>query len=269
MVLRVLEAGESPRAENELKQEEEVASRCSLFAKLTAQRRIRALHIGLPRDLVPGDVVPAQALGSRVAWIILDGSLVRGSKKYGPGNLLYPQSLVAERPPIDDKEMLAIATSEVHALVIRYDDFQELVDDDTEVGELLLEALAYAVAADPINQRPRPSADGDFAHSNTLQLVAMPAPEVSVAATASTAPAEVAPSKAPIPRASAAKIPNPFGAVSAASPVIVASSDDEEEPLERTLIVAIPSKETSGIDDEVDELDEDSMLEIIIEPKQD
>ena len=286
VVLRVLEAGESPRAENELKQEEEVASRCALFTKLTAQRRIRALHIGLPRDLVPGDVVPAQALGSRVAWIILDGALVRGPKTYGPGSLLYPQSLVAERPPIDDKEMLAIATSEVHALVIRYDDFQELVDDDVEVGELLLEALAFAVAADPVNLRPRPADNSDFAHSSTLEARALPAEDVaSIKAEPASAtgpkspdvPPVVAPTKAPIPRASAANLATAArealamnGEIASNNPAPAnAVADDDDEPLERTLIVAMPSKETSGIDDDIDELDEDAMLEIIIEPKQD
>ena len=52
--------------------------------------------------------MPAQTLGDRVAWIIVDGEVEQDGELRGPGALLYPEALLADRP-VPDKDGLAIA----------------------------------------------------------------------------------------------------------------------------------------------------------------
>jgi hypothetical protein len=70
----------------------------------------------------------------------------------GPGSLLYPEALL-EEAQLPDKDGLAIAASDVRALALRCDDFHEVCEDDAELGEVLLAALAAEIAT----RRSRPS----------------------------------------------------------------------------------------------------------------
>lgn len=146
LVVRVLEAGESPRPAELLRRDEQSIHACPLWAKVNPQQRLRALRIALPRDYPTGEKLPAQTLGDRVAWIIIEGELLQDAHVRGPGSLVYPEALLADRP-LPDKDGLAVAQTDVRALALRSDDFRELCEDDPELGEQLLEALALEIAA--------------------------------------------------------------------------------------------------------------------------
>ena len=151
LVVRVLEAGETARPAELLHRENKAINACPLWAKVTPQGRLRALRIALPRDHVQDAKLPASTLGDRVAWIIVDGEVEQDGVLRGPGSLLYPEALLKEAQ-LPDKDGLAIAASEVRALAIRCDDFHEVCEDDAELGELLLGALAAEIAT----RRARP-----------------------------------------------------------------------------------------------------------------
>jgi serine/threonine protein phosphatase PrpC len=140
LVIRVLEAGETPRPAEVLRRENTAIHACPLWAKVNPQQRLRALRIALPRDYSVNDKLPAQTLGDRVAWIMVEGELLQDGHVRGPGSLIYPEALLTDRP-VPDKDGLAVAQSDVRALAIRSDDFRELCDDDPELGQALLDAL--------------------------------------------------------------------------------------------------------------------------------
>jgi serine/threonine protein phosphatase PrpC len=146
LVVRVLEAGESARPSDLLRKDQTAIELCPLWGKLTPQQRLRALRIALPRDHAAGQRIPAQTLGDRVAWILLEGEVEQDATVHLPGSLLYPEALLADRP-LPDKEGLGVPRIDVRALAIRSDDFRELCDDDPEIGEALLEALGAELAA--------------------------------------------------------------------------------------------------------------------------
>src|SRR5262249_10147069 len=56
-----------------------------------------------------------------------------------------PEALLADGQ-LPDKDGLAIASSEVRVLALRSDDFREICEDDAELGEVLLAALAAEIA---------------------------------------------------------------------------------------------------------------------------
>jgi serine/threonine protein phosphatase PrpC len=177
LVVRVLEAGETARPAEQLRKDETAIYSCPLWAKVNTQQRLRALRIALPRDHVKDERIPAQTLGDKVAWIIIEGEYQQDGVIFGPGALLYPEALLGDRP-LPDKHGLAIAQTDVRALGMRADDFKELCDDDPELAEHLLEALAAEIS------RKRPSrrtgqmgkqtvegdADTDFARADTGQF---------------------------------------------------------------------------------------------------
>jgi serine/threonine protein phosphatase PrpC len=141
LVVRVLEAGDVARPSENLRREEQAIHACPLWAKVNAQQRLRALRIALPRDYAEGEKLPAQTLGDRVAWIIVEGELLQDAHMRGPGSLIYPEALLTDRP-LPDKDGLAVCQSEVRGLAIRSDDFRELCDEDPDLAEVLLAALA-------------------------------------------------------------------------------------------------------------------------------
>jgi PPM family protein phosphatase len=122
------------------KEDQEAVAACPLFASLTPQKRLRAVRIAINKDHVADERLPAQTLGDRVAWVILEGQVERAGVKVGRGTLLYPESLIDDR--LIERDQLAVARSEVRALALRANDFRELCDDDSELGEVLLEALS-------------------------------------------------------------------------------------------------------------------------------
>ena len=146
VVVRVLEAGETARPAEALRKDQAVIDACTLLGKLTPQQRLRALRIALPREHVAGERVPAIALGDRVAWIVIEGELDQDGVVRGPSSLLYPEALLADRP-LPDKEGLAVTRGLTRMLAVRADDFRELCDDDSELGEALLGALAAEIAS--------------------------------------------------------------------------------------------------------------------------
>lgn len=141
LVVRVLEAGETARPAEQIRKDETAIFSCPLWAKVNVQQRLRALRIALPREHAKGEKVPAQTLGDKVAWIVIDGEFEQDGVVQGPGTLLYPEALLGDRP-LPDKHGLAIAQTDMRALALRADDFKELCDDDPELAEHLLEALA-------------------------------------------------------------------------------------------------------------------------------
>jgi serine/threonine protein phosphatase PrpC len=141
LVVRVLEAGETARPAEQIRKDETAIFSCPLWGKVNVQQRLRALRIALPREHAKGEKVPAQTLGDKVAWIIIEGEYEQDGVILGPGALLYPEALLGDRP-LPDKHGLAIAQTDIRALALRADDFKELCDDDPELAEHLLEALA-------------------------------------------------------------------------------------------------------------------------------
>jgi serine/threonine protein phosphatase PrpC len=184
LVVRVLEAGETSRPAEDLKRENEAIYACPLWAKVNPQQRLRALRIALPRTHAVGDKIPAQTLGDRVAWIIVDGQVEQDGELRGPGALLYPEALLPDRP-LPDKDGLAITRAEVHALALRSDDFRELCEDDADLAEHLMAALADELGkprkkivigggadwrgnTDPRGHRVVAPVDDDLEHSETI-----------------------------------------------------------------------------------------------------
>ncbi|MCW5804254.1 MAG: protein phosphatase 2C domain-containing protein, partial [Deltaproteobacteria bacterium] len=156
VVVRVLEAGETPQSAEMRNRDERVIASCGLWGtRTTPQQRLRALRLANARDYGPNELLPANTLGDRVAWIIVEGEVVqnRGADELGPGALVYPEALVADAP-LPHREDLAVTRTDVRALALRADDFRELCDDDAELGEALLEALQPLIAA----RRARPPA---------------------------------------------------------------------------------------------------------------
>jgi serine/threonine protein phosphatase PrpC len=147
IVLRVLEAGDAPQPAEQLRRDEETIAKCPLWgAKATPQQRLRARRIAIPRDHAIGERIPAQTLGDRVAWILVEGKLVQDGSMLEPGELVYPEALIADSP-LPDRDGLAVARTDVRMLALRSDDFRELCEDDSELGELLHEVLGPLVAS--------------------------------------------------------------------------------------------------------------------------
>lgn len=167
LVVRVLEAGETARPSAQLRRDETAIAACSLWGKASPQQRLRALRIALPRDFAAGEKVPAQMLGDRVAWIIVDGELTLGGARRGPSSLLYPEALLTDSP-LPDKDGLAVATTDIRSLAIRSDDFRELCEDDPELGEILLGSLASEMT---VRKPPRKTGRiEDIGRATTLEM---------------------------------------------------------------------------------------------------
>ena len=183
IVVRVLEAGETPLPAEQRRKDDAAIGACALWGRrVTPQQRLRALRIAIPRDHGFGDKLPAHALGDRVAWIIVDGELVQDGQSLGPGALVYPESLVlgGEPAPPPDRDAMAITRTDVRALAIRAEDFRELCDDDGELGEALLESLAQVVARKKPRAPTRDTAPGSGAGVGAAPgLHAVPAGEVA------------------------------------------------------------------------------------------
>ncbi|HEY5947439.1 MAG TPA: protein phosphatase 2C domain-containing protein, partial [Kofleriaceae bacterium] len=177
LVVRVLEAGETARPAELLKREDQAIHACPIWAKVNPQQRLRALRIAIPRDYAVSDKLPAQTLGDRVAWIVVEGELLQDAHIRGPGSLIYPEALLGDRP-LPDKDGLAVAQSEVRVLALRSDDFRELCDDDPELGQALLDALVDEISVRRPHRRTgkivvqadgeRRSSNSDFAVEETL-----------------------------------------------------------------------------------------------------
>jgi serine/threonine protein phosphatase PrpC len=151
LVVKVVEAGETARPAAQLQADDKAIASCKLLDKCTPQGRLRALRIALPREYAPGERIPAQTLGDRVAWIVLEGEVeLEHGHVMGPGGLLYPEALVPARA-LPDKHGLGVAVNDVRLLALRADDFRELCADDTELGEQLTDALERLLGRGPLD----------------------------------------------------------------------------------------------------------------------
>jgi serine/threonine protein phosphatase PrpC len=184
IVIRVLEAGETPQPAEQIRRDNDVIASCPLWtAKITPQQRLRALRIAIPREYGSGERLPAHTLGDRVAWIVVEGELVQEGGSLGAGTLVYPESLVTDSPP-PDREGLAVARGDVRALALRADDFRELCEDDSELGEALLEGLAPLIAKRRLRIVVRTErsdrADTEIDTETSLAALGMEAPASSI-----------------------------------------------------------------------------------------
>lgn len=144
LVIKVIEAGESPVPAAQRQRDDEILGLCPLLEELSPQQRLRALRIATNRDFVAGDVLPEAALGSRVAWILVDGQVVVNGQTEDPGSLLYPEALLGQGSP-RKADALAVAIGEVRAMAIRGDDFLEVAGEDPDLAEPMYAALAKMI----------------------------------------------------------------------------------------------------------------------------
>ena len=144
LVIKVIEAGESQVPAAQRQRDDEILGLCPLLEDLSPQQRLRALRIATNRDFVAGDVLPEAAMGSRVAWILMDGAVVIGGQTEDTGTLLYPEALLGQGPP-RKADALAVAVAEVRAKAIRADDFLELAGEDPDLAEPMYAALAKLI----------------------------------------------------------------------------------------------------------------------------
>lgn len=191
IVIRVLEAGETPQPVEHIRRDETVIASCPLWgAKVTPQQRLRALRIVIPREYAVGERIPAQTLGDRVAWIVVEGKVLQDNAVIEPGALIYPESLVRDSQA-PDRDGLALARTDVRLLALRADDFYELCDDDPELGEALLESLQPLLVRlrarttlkldERGSERPDTEIDTDDARPDSQSDVAEPSVIVSSA----------------------------------------------------------------------------------------
>jgi PPM family protein phosphatase len=144
LVIKVVEAGESKVPAAVRQRDDQILALCPLLEDLSPQQRLRALRIATNRDFVAGDVLPEAAMGSRVAWILMDGEVVVGGQVEDAGSLLYPEALLGQGSA-RKADALAVAVGEVRAKAIRGDDFHELAGEDPDLAEPMYAALAKMI----------------------------------------------------------------------------------------------------------------------------
>jgi len=233
IVVRVLEAGETPQPAELIKRDDDVIGSCQIWGgKVTPQQRLRALRIAIPRDHHIGERLPAYHLGDRVAWIVVEGKVIQGGMVLEAGTLLYPESLVTDSQQ-PDRDGLAVARTDVRALALRADDFRELCEDDAELGEALLETLTPLIAsrAEALSRTRRidradTEHDPELEHAMSGPHVTRDGPEVATPAPR--------PRRAPSPVS--IELEERFDAVTStpvpgAEPVITRKGESEREPL--------------------------------------
>jgi serine/threonine protein phosphatase PrpC len=141
IVVKVLEVGTTRVAPERRARDAACLAGSKFLGALTGAQRLRTLRIATERELGADERLPAATFGDRVAWLLLDGEVERGTQRQGPGELVYPESLLPERPAID-KDQLAQPCGPIRALAFRRDDFAELTIDDSDLAEPLFAALA-------------------------------------------------------------------------------------------------------------------------------
>jgi CRP-like cAMP-binding protein len=155
LVVRVLEAGETPLPADQRRRDDTAIEGCALWGtKVTPQQRLRALRIAIPRDVADGERLPPHSMGERVAWILVEGAVTQEGDVRGPGTLVYPESLIADSA-VPDRAEIAVAMGEVRALALRFDDFREICEEDSELAEAVLEGLAAVIAARRPKKKPQ------------------------------------------------------------------------------------------------------------------
>ncbi len=146
VVVKVLEVGETRIPAEKRAKDAAVLEASAFLGKLSVPQRLRVLKIALEKELPTDERVAQLALGDRVAWLILDGNAHQDGKLLGPGDLVYPESLLPDRPPIE-KDGLASPAGAIRALAFRRDDFGELTVEDADLAEPLFASLARILGA--------------------------------------------------------------------------------------------------------------------------
>jgi hypothetical protein len=141
VVVKVIEAGETNVPPEQRDRDQAALAACPLFAPLSLQERLRALRITTYREFKPEKKMPGIALGSRIAYIVLEGEVLTGrGQPVGPGEMIYPEALIEGNAWSEDE--LAQAVGSVRALVVRRDDFLELTEEENDLGVKLYAVLA-------------------------------------------------------------------------------------------------------------------------------
>jgi serine/threonine protein phosphatase PrpC len=141
VVVKVLEVGTTRIPAEKRAKDSEVLAKSAWLGRLSVPQRLRVMKIALERELATDERIPQVSLGDRVAWLVLDGHAHRDGVLLGPGDLIYPESLLPDRPAID-KDGLASPAGPIRALAFRRDDFGELTVDDADLAEPLFASLA-------------------------------------------------------------------------------------------------------------------------------
>ncbi len=238
IVVRVLEAGESPRPAEHQRKRDTAIEACKLWAKLTPQQRLRALRIAIERDHVVGDRLPAHTLGDRVAWVVIEGEVDyrrRHSARTGDIALVSRGAARRRAAPRDRAALATVPRTDVRALAIRADDFREICEEDSELGEALLEGLAAIMSArvgerggDELLGRAATAGDlGASAKAAVGSAPTMPPPVGVKAAGAIAVPSVTASARAASCRAPrVASVPAPVETTSDSIPTVVPDGGD-------------------------------------------
>lgn len=145
VVVKVVEAGETKIPPEQRQRDEDAVRRCILFNGLSPQERLRALRITTSRELREGKSLAPVALGTRVAYVVLDGEVEVMDEIAGPGAVIYPEALI-EGTEMPDRESTAKAATTVRLLTIRQDDFFELTEEESDLGVKLYAVVAKLMA---------------------------------------------------------------------------------------------------------------------------
>ncbi|WP_428268685.1 protein phosphatase 2C domain-containing protein [Haliangium sp.] len=145
VVVKVVEAGETRIPPEQRERDDAAVRRCALFNGLTPQERLRALRITTRRELKENKSLAPVALGTRVAYVILEGEVEIMDEIAGPGAIVYPEALI-EGTDMPSRASTARALSHVRLLTIRRDDFAELTEEDSDLGVKLYAMVAKLMA---------------------------------------------------------------------------------------------------------------------------
>lgn len=162
IVTNVIASGAGIRSAASLQSDLTSIAACPLWGKAVSfQQQLRVLRMALPRSIAAGIEIPPQELDERLAWIVLDGYVEQDGQVCGPGTLLYPESLLAERRHTTGSFWWR-ARSEVRALALLERDFRDVCEEDSDLADKLMASLTAmatvqsARALDPLDSA-RPS----------------------------------------------------------------------------------------------------------------
>jgi len=143
VVCKVVEAGTTRVPDERSERHGAVVAVSAFLRGLSDQQRETIRRISLPRQASTGQEVPPVAVGERVAYLVLEGAVDQDGVERIAGDMVYPDALLDPEPPAPARAAVAISDTEL--LMIRRDDFVEVLGRDEELAEILranVEALA-------------------------------------------------------------------------------------------------------------------------------
>jgi serine/threonine protein phosphatase PrpC len=139
IIVKIVEAGVTRVPREQREKDEAAINESRLFCDLSQQDKLRALRITTYRDLKADKPVPGIALGCRVAHVILEGQVkLPTGELLGPSDIVYPDAF--EFDSIFSEVQTAATVTPVRMLTIRCEDFFELCDEETDLGDQLRDA---------------------------------------------------------------------------------------------------------------------------------